>query len=158
MLLSVTALLCLLHPVARAATLRLRWGHGIAIVLVIAAPWFFLMWHKFGTQFIDQYVLYNNLSLFGRPLYRTNRYPLFYGRVFMTAFLPWSPIVLARIADIVHTRRPLRDVPFGEFVLGASSTPTSSRPLPRCACSPPTPGSRRGRVLQGTGGCDGHWC
>ena len=64
-LLTVTALLCLLHPVARAATLRLRWGRGIAIVLAVAAPWFFLMWYKFGPQFIDQYVLYNNVSLFG---------------------------------------------------------------------------------------------
>jgi 4-amino-4-deoxy-L-arabinose transferase-like glycosyltransferase len=118
-LLSITALLCLLHPETRAATLQLRWGRGIAIVLGVAAPWFLVMWHRFGTQFIDQYVLYNNVSLFGRPLYRANRYPLFYGRVFMTAFLPWSPILLARIVDIVRSRTPIRELPFGEFVLGA---------------------------------------
>jgi 4-amino-4-deoxy-L-arabinose transferase-like glycosyltransferase len=118
-LMSITALLCLLHPATRAATLRLHWARGIAIVLVVAAPWFLVMWYRFGPQFIDQYVLYNNLSLFGRPLYRTNRYPLFYGRVFVTAFLPWSPILIARIVDILRTRTPIRELPFGEFVLGA---------------------------------------
>ena len=90
-LLSITALLCLLHPKTRAATLQLRWGQGAGIVLAIAAPWFLTMWYRFGPRFIDQYVLYNNLSLFGRPLYRSNRYPFFYGRVFLTGFLPWSP-------------------------------------------------------------------
>ncbi len=92
---------------------------GIAIVLVVAAPWFLLMWQRFGDRFIDQYVLYNNLSLFGRPLYRTSRYPLFYGRVFLTAFLPWSPLVLARIVDIVRSRTPIRNLSLGEFVLTA---------------------------------------
>jgi 4-amino-4-deoxy-L-arabinose transferase-like glycosyltransferase len=118
-LLSITAALCLLHPRARAATLQLRWGLGIVIILAIAAPWFLAMWYRFGPRFIDQYVLYNNLSLFGQPLYRTNRYPFFYGRVFLTGFLPWSPILLARLVDIVRSRKPIRDLHFGEFVLYA---------------------------------------
>ena len=118
-LMAVTAVICLIHPESRAAMLRLHWGRGIAIVLVVAAPWFLLMWQRFGDRFIDQYVLYNNLSLFGRPLYRTSRYPLFYGRVFLTAFLPWSPLVLARIVDIARSRTPIRNLPLGEFVLTA---------------------------------------
>jgi 4-amino-4-deoxy-L-arabinose transferase-like glycosyltransferase len=118
-LMAVTALVSLIHPVTRQATLRLHWGRGIAIVLTIAAPWFLLMWQRFGDRFIDQYVLYNNLSLFGRPLYRTSRYPLFYGRVFLTAFLPWSPIVLARLVDIIRSRTPVRDLVLGEFMLTA---------------------------------------
>jgi len=118
-LMTVTALICLIHPVSRAATLRLHWGRGLAIVLAVAAPWFLVMWQRFGDRFIDQYVLYNNLSLFGRPLYRTSRYPLFYGRVFLTAFLPWSPIVLARLVDIVRSRTAIRSLSLGEFVLTA---------------------------------------
>ena len=118
-LLSITALLCLLHPKTRAATLQLRWGQGAGIVLAIAAPWFLTMWYRFGPRFVDQYVLYNNLSLFGRPLYRSNRYPFFYGRVFLTGFLPWSPILLARIVDIVRSRTPIRSLHFGEFALCA---------------------------------------
>ncbi len=118
-LLSITALLCLLHPKTRAATLQLRWGQGAGIVLAIAAPWFLTMWYRFGPRFIDQYVLYNNLSLFGQPLYRSNRYPFFYGRVFLTGFLPWSPILLARIVDIVRSRTPIRSLHFGEFALCA---------------------------------------
>ena len=118
-LMTVTALISLLHPASREATLRLRWGRGIVIVLALAAPWFLLMWQRFGDRFIDQYVLYNNLSLFGRPLYRTSRYPLFYGRVFLTAFLPWSPLVLARIVDLIRSRTAIRSLSLGEFVLTA---------------------------------------
>jgi 4-amino-4-deoxy-L-arabinose transferase-like glycosyltransferase len=118
-LLAITALVCLLHPETRAATLQIRWLHGAVIVLALAAPWFILMWRRFGAQFIDQYVLYNNLSLFGQPLYRTRRYPLFYGRVYMTAFLPWSPILVARLIDLVRNRTRIRELSFGEFVLTA---------------------------------------
>jgi 4-amino-4-deoxy-L-arabinose transferase-like glycosyltransferase len=118
-LLSITAALSLLHPKSRAATLQLRWGQGICIVLAIAAPWFIVMWYRFGPRFIEQYVFYNNLSLFGSPLYRRSRYPFFYGRVFLTGFLPWSPILLARIVDIVRSRAPIRDLHFGEFMLYA---------------------------------------
>jgi 4-amino-4-deoxy-L-arabinose transferase-like glycosyltransferase len=118
-LLAIAGLLCLAHPVTRAATRELRWARGIAMVLALAAPWFLGMWYLFGTQFVDQYVLYNNLQLFGKPLYRTSRYPFFYGRVFLTAFLPWSPILLAWGADLVRTRTPLRELAFGEVVLGA---------------------------------------
>jgi len=116
-LLSITAGLCLLHPTTRAATRQLNWAAGIVLVLALATPWFYLMWRRFGTQFVDQYVLYNNLQLFGKPLYRSSRYPFFYGRVFLTAFLPWSPILLARIADIVRSRTSIRDLQFGEIVL-----------------------------------------
>jgi 4-amino-4-deoxy-L-arabinose transferase-like glycosyltransferase len=116
-LLSITAALCLIHPRARTGTLQLRWSQGIAIVVAIAAPWFLVMWYRFGPRFVDQYVLYNNLSLFGQPLYRTNRYPFFYGRIFLTGFLPWSPVLLARVADIVRSRTSIRDLHFGEFVL-----------------------------------------
>jgi 4-amino-4-deoxy-L-arabinose transferase-like glycosyltransferase len=77
------------------------------------------MWRRFGAQFIDQYVLYNNLSLFGQPIYRSRRYPLFYGRVYMTAFLPWSPILVARLIDLLQRRTRIRELSFGEFVLTA---------------------------------------
>ncbi len=118
-LLAITALLCLLHPATRAATLQVRWLSGAALVLALAAPWFLIMWHRFGDAFVDQYVFYNNLSLFGSPLYRSRRYPFFYVRVFLTAFLPWSPILLARAVDLVRSRTPLRGLAVGEVVLGA---------------------------------------
>ena len=128
-LLSITALLCLLHPKTRAATLQLRWGQGAGIVLAIAAPWFLTMWYRFGPRFVDQYVLYNNLSLFGRPLYRANRYPFFYGRVFLTGFLPWSPILLARIVDIVRSRTSIRSLHFGSSpsLRGSHRDPSACR-------------------------------
>ena len=114
-LLAITAGLCLLHPTTRRVTRELKWAKGTLLILVLAAPWFLVMWYKFGTRFVDQYVLYNNLQLFGKPLYRSSRYPFFYGRVFLTAFLPWSPILLARIADVIRSRTRIRDLAFGEI-------------------------------------------
>jgi 4-amino-4-deoxy-L-arabinose transferase-like glycosyltransferase len=116
-LLGLAAGACLLHPATRAAARQLRWLRGALIVVVIAAPWFLWMWYRFGQTFVDLYILTNNLSLFGQPLYRRHRYPFFYGRVLLTAFLPWSLLLIGRAVDLVRQRTRPRDITAGEFLL-----------------------------------------
>jgi 4-amino-4-deoxy-L-arabinose transferase-like glycosyltransferase len=116
-LLSLTAGACLAHPATRAAARHLRWLRGAIIVLAIAAPWFLWMWYRFGQTFVDLYILTNNLSLFGQPLYRRHRYPFFYGRVLLTAFLPWSLLLIGRAVDLVRQRTRPRELAAGEFLL-----------------------------------------
>jgi 4-amino-4-deoxy-L-arabinose transferase-like glycosyltransferase len=118
-LLTITACLCVLHPATRASVFRLRWLHGLMIVVGLAGPWFLWMWYRFGHEFVNRYVFYNNLLLFGSPLYRRRRYPLFYGRVFLTAFLPWSPILVGWVIDLARNLRRVRELSSGEVVLGA---------------------------------------
>lgn len=117
LLLGLTAGLCLLHPTTRAATRRIPWLHGTGLVLLVAVPWFALMWHRFDGAFVEQYLLYNNLELFGKGLYRRRWYPFFYVRVFFTAFLPWSPLLIGYAIDLWRTRRQRPALLQGEVVL-----------------------------------------
>lgn len=120
-LLGITAVLCLVHPDTRRLLLKIRWLEATAIVCTLAMPWFFWMWGRFQSDFVREYVLQNNLWLFGKHLYRRQNYPFFYGRVFLTAFLPWSPLVIARLVDLVHARR-FRALLAGEVILYAWMT------------------------------------
>jgi hypothetical protein len=118
-LMVIAAVLCLLHPATRPIALRIRWLAGLAIGLALTGPWFLVLWHRVGDAFVDQYVFQHNLSLFGAPLYRHERNPFFYARIFFTAFLPWSPIVIGRVIDLARGWRTHRTVGTGEVVLWA---------------------------------------
>lgn len=103
-LFGLTFLGCLLFERTRTPMLRLRWVAGLALVIVVSAPWFLWMWHVFGDRFVDDYLLTANVRLFAQPLYRTRFDPFFYGPVFLLALLPWSPIVLGALADLLRKR------------------------------------------------------
>jgi 4-amino-4-deoxy-L-arabinose transferase-like glycosyltransferase len=116
-LLAITACLCLAYPSTRAATRRVRWLRGLAIVTVIGAPWFLWMWYRFGHTFVQLYVLENNVWLFGRPLYRRQRHPFFFARVLLTWLLPWSLLLIGRAVHVVRRPARLRDLTAGELAL-----------------------------------------
>jgi len=84
---------------------RIRWFWGLLGAGILALPWFILMLKTFGQQFIDGYVLYNNLQLFAAPLYRRSFYPFFYVRVAMSAMFPWTLVCLAGLIDAWRHRR-----------------------------------------------------
>src|SRR5206468_966988 len=44
--------------------LGLRWGAGSALIIVLAAPWFFYMYVRFRQDFVNGYFLDENLRLF----------------------------------------------------------------------------------------------
>ncbi len=118
-LLTITAACCLLIPRTRAAIRSLPWLRGLAIVLIIGAPWFCWMWYRFGDQFVRLYILDNNLRLFGRPLYRRQRHPFFYAYVMLTAFLPWSLLLIGRAVDVIRLPALRRGLTIGQVLLWA---------------------------------------
>lgn len=83
----------------REAMRRLHWVSGLTAAVIVALPWFVLMWRRFGQEFINGYVLYNNLQLFAAPLYRRGFYPFFYVRVAMSALFPWMLVALGGLLD-----------------------------------------------------------
>jgi 4-amino-4-deoxy-L-arabinose transferase-like glycosyltransferase len=97
--------LAALFPQTRVALRRLHWFKVFVAAGLLAMPWFLWMWIHFGERFINDYVFYNNISLFAAPLYRRRFYPFFYVRVFATAFFPWSVICVARLVDMTWARR-----------------------------------------------------
>lgn len=89
-------------PAARKPLLSLRWITGLVIVLAISAPWFFYMWWRFGQQFIDGYVLQENLRLYAQQRFASTTSRLFYIRLTAIGLLPWTPLLIGRLVDIVR--------------------------------------------------------
>ena len=91
-----------LAPEARAPLLRLRWGIGLLIIAALSAPWFLYMWHRFGDEFVNGYVLKENVWLYARPMYGAQRSYLFYPKVMAVGLLPWTPLLAGRLVDAVR--------------------------------------------------------
>lgn len=89
----------------REALRRIHWITGLTAAVILALPWFLLMWREFGQQFIDGYILYNNVQLFAAPLYRRSFHPFFYVRVSMLALFPWMLVCVGAFIDAVRHRR-----------------------------------------------------
>lgn len=100
-----TAMLAALSRETRPLIRRIHWVKGLTAAVVLALPWFLLMWKTFGQQFIDSYVLYNNVQLFAAPLYRRGFYPFFYVRVALSALFPWTLICIGGLIDAWRYRR-----------------------------------------------------
>lgn len=92
-------------PAARAPLLRLRWGIGLLIVVGLSAPWFVYMWRRFGDAFVDGYLLKENFLLYSGSLYGAQPSSFFYTRVMATGLLPWTPLLIGRLVDVVRGAR-----------------------------------------------------
>src|SRR5262249_24671819 len=86
---------------------RLPWIWGTLAVVDAASPWFVWMYIRFGRQFLDGYLLAGDLWYFTQPARFSNRpvSHLYYFRVFVAAFFPWSLVIMGRAADLVRGRR-----------------------------------------------------
>ena len=98
-------LAAMLSKETRTILRRIHWFKGLLAAGILALPWFLLMLKTFGQQFIDGYVLYNNLQLFAAPLYRRSFYPFFYVRVALSAMFPWTLVCLGGLIDAWRHRR-----------------------------------------------------
>ena len=96
---------------ARCRLLGLRWVVGLALVVVIAAPWFVYMWWRFGDAFIEGYVLNENVRLFSQQIYSGQPGPWFYFQVLAAGLLPWTGLVIGRLIDDVRRWWSQRDLP-----------------------------------------------
>jgi 4-amino-4-deoxy-L-arabinose transferase-like glycosyltransferase len=90
----------------RAQVRRLHWKVGIPSAALAASPWFVWMAWRFGSQFVQGYVLAGNLWYFTQPIQFSGRAVnhTFYVRAFAGAFFPWSVVVLGRGIDVLRRR------------------------------------------------------
>jgi 4-amino-4-deoxy-L-arabinose transferase-like glycosyltransferase len=86
----------------RRRLLGLRWLAGLTLVVIASAPWFIYMYWRFGQAFVDGYFLDENVLLFS-----ANRFPnqpgiFFYVQILATGLLPWTGVLVGRLADDVR--------------------------------------------------------
>src|SRR5262245_28973384 len=75
------------------------------------------MWWRFGDRLVDGYFVQENLWLYVGRRFASTTSHLFYLRVAVVGLLPWTPLLLGRVVDIVR-RSPC---PASERLLWAGS-------------------------------------
>jgi 4-amino-4-deoxy-L-arabinose transferase-like glycosyltransferase len=101
--------LALLLAVAFSADLRkrllgLHWIGGLAIVLVMSAPWFVYMYSRFREDFVNGYFLDENVRLFASSRFGNQPRFWFYFQILALGLLPWTGLVVGRAVDDVRAR------------------------------------------------------
>jgi 4-amino-4-deoxy-L-arabinose transferase-like glycosyltransferase len=86
----------------RGRLLSLRVWSGLALVLAITAPWFIYMWLRFRADFVNGYVLDENIRLYAANRFNGRWDTWFYFRVLAAGLLPWTGLVLGRLFDDVR--------------------------------------------------------
>ena len=94
----------MLSAEARARLLELRFVSGVALVLVLAAPWFVYMGFRFRDAFIGGYLLDENIRLYAADRFTptASSSVWFYFRVLAAGLLPWTGIIVGRLYDDVR--------------------------------------------------------
>jgi 4-amino-4-deoxy-L-arabinose transferase-like glycosyltransferase len=86
----------------RRRLLGLHWVAGLALAVAISAPWFIYMYVRFGSAFVDGYVLDENIRLFATDRFPGQPGPLFYLEILATGMLPWTGLLIGRFVDDVR--------------------------------------------------------
>lgn len=67
---------------------------GAALFVVVALPWYVVMWLRHGTPYLEGFFLGDNLERFATDRFNEPRPWWFYGPVLLGGLLPWTPMVL----------------------------------------------------------------
>jgi len=86
----------------RRRLLGLRWLTGLALVVVMASPWFLYMYWRFGDAFIQGYVLDENVRLYAARRFANQPNFWFYFRILAAGLLPWTGLLIGRLYDDVR--------------------------------------------------------
>lgn len=73
---------------------------GIALFLLVAGPWYGLMWLHQGQAFVDVFLLNHNLQRFTSTIHRHPGPLLYYVPVLVAGVFPWSGLALAGLGTL----------------------------------------------------------
>ncbi|HUI83847.1 MAG TPA: glycosyltransferase family 39 protein [Candidatus Binatia bacterium] len=83
---------------------RTLWPAGVALYLVVAAPWFIAM-QRANPQFFRMFFLQQNLERFTSNLYHHPQPFWFYLPVALLGLVPWTVFVVAAVVDAIRDWR-----------------------------------------------------
>lgn len=95
-------ILIAVSPDLRRRLLGLHWAIGLVIVVAVASPWFVYMYLRFGQEFVNGYVLDENLRLFAASRFANQPGFGFYVQILAWALLPWTGLLVGRLVDDVR--------------------------------------------------------
>ena len=73
---------------------------GIALFLLVAGPWYLLMWRHEGRAFVDVFLLDHNLQRFTSTIHRHPGPILYYVPVLLAGVFPWTGLALAGLGTL----------------------------------------------------------
>jgi 4-amino-4-deoxy-L-arabinose transferase-like glycosyltransferase len=88
----------------RARLLALHWAAGLGVVVVLAAPPFLYLYQRFGQDFVNGYVLDENVRLFAHSRFGNQPGFWFYFRILAAGLLPWTGLLIGRLIDDIRAK------------------------------------------------------
>ena len=90
----------------------------VAVLGVLAAPWFAAMTSVHGVAYLDRFFIAENVERFATPRYNDPRPLWYYLPILVAGLLPWSPLMLLWAPPLMRVVRRLRPVAPVEWWLG----------------------------------------
>lgn len=76
---------------------------GIAVYLAIAAPWYAVMFRKYGWAYFDAFVVHENIMRFFRAEHSANNHFWYYLAILLGGSIPWMPAVVLACSRAIRT-------------------------------------------------------
>ena len=76
---------------------RMHLGWGLLIYILVAGPWYYLMYHVHGQVFIDTFLGFNNITRFTTPEHPTRVVWYYYIPVLIVGLFPWTGLFLSSL-------------------------------------------------------------
>jgi 4-amino-4-deoxy-L-arabinose transferase-like glycosyltransferase len=86
----------------RRRLLGLRWFVGLLLVVAISTPPFLYLYQRFGQEFVNGYVLDENVRLFASSRFANQPGFWFYFRILAAGLLPWTGLLVGRLIDDIR--------------------------------------------------------
>ena len=83
---------------------------GLLLFLVVAMPWYVLMWMRHGNDYLQGFFVGDNFERFATAKYNDPRPWWFYLPVLAGGLLPWTPLALVWAGPLTQFLRRRRDV------------------------------------------------
>lgn len=84
--------------------LNLKLGRGLAIIFLISAPWYFIMYQLHGIDFINTFLGFHNVTRFLSPEHASGASWYYYIPVLIIGFFPWSMYLVQAVKTGIENR------------------------------------------------------
>lgn len=83
---------------------------ALLVLLVVAVPWYVVMWMRHGNEYLQGFFVGDNLERFATGRYNDPRPWWFYLPVIAGGLLPWTPLALVWLGPVTQFLRRRRDI------------------------------------------------